>query len=397
MNSYSGKLETTLTGKDIVCVSSMPYEGMWTRKQRLMTILAEMGNRVLYVEPVEPIFGAGADAGAFSSSIKEVRKNLFVLKPPGRLPAARIGMIQRANFNSYVRAIRREVRKLKFKNPILFTYTPVIHAHSRFLDMRRYFEGSPLIYDCVDEHSETVGYTPEASRRVYEKDLELTREADLVFVTAHGLYDARKTLNQNMHLSPNGADLEHFTRAKLEDTKVPDEVLAIPGPRVGFVGALSPWIDFDLMAKIADLHPEYNLVLVGPVKAHGRDEVIHGKKNIHLLGKKKLAELPNYLKGFDCAINPFRRIGLSEKVNPLKVYEYLAAGCRVVSTDMPEIMRLEGVIYLAKDDDDFIRGVENTVNGKFVPDAEKLERVVHEHDWNKIFSDVMFQLSKLAK
>jgi len=288
---------------------------------------------------------------------------------------------------------------LNFKNPVLFTYTPLIHLSYPFLDILPYIGSKFLIYDCVDEHAEYLplssGFNKDAVNIVHQYDLELTRKADLVFVTAKGLYEDRKTLNNNIHFSPNGVDVGHFSKALLPETKLPDDIKAIPEPRIGFMGALSKWIDLELIEKIARYFKNYSIVIIGPAEPDPHIDRLKQMGNVYFLGKKRLEELPGYLKAFKCGINPFRRIGISEKVNPLKVYEYLAAGLPVISTDMPEIMRLKGVVYLAQNDEQFINAVEQAVNNELRPDSLMLNKILSEHNWDTIFSRVVKEMSKI--
>ncbi|MCP4631413.1 MAG: glycosyltransferase family 1 protein, partial [candidate division Zixibacteria bacterium] len=259
-------MESKITGKDIICISSMPYGEMWTRKQRLMTIFAEMGNKVLYVEPVESIFASHGNQDSLKPSFKEIKKNLYVLHPGGRLPFARFGFIRDMNLKRYANTVKEYAGKLDFHKPVMFTYLPVIHAHSPFEQLRDYFDISLLIYDCVDEHSETIGYTSEAAEIVHNWDLDLTKKADLTFVTARGLYEDRKHLSDDIYFSPNGADIKHFSKALDDSTEIPSDIAEIPEPRIGFVGSMSDWIDYDLIAEIAKSYPKSSVVLVGPVK-----------------------------------------------------------------------------------------------------------------------------------
>ncbi len=390
----SSKRIHKLTGKDIICISSMPYSGMWTRKQRLMTLLAEMGNRVLYVEPSNPLFTSVGDKGEYNLDFREAKDNLFILRPRGRLPLARYGLIQNINLRRFARDVKITLSKLNFNNPIIFTYLPVINAHTPFNDLLDYFDYSLLVYDCVDEHSETIGYSPQASEMVHNWDLELTARADIVFVTAKSLYDDRKHLNRHLYYSPNGVNVNHFSKATQKAIEIPSDLAVIPEPRIGFVGSLSDWIDYRLIAKIAKRHPYYNIVLIGPLKRGLKPTELEGLENVHLLGKKDLKDLPDYLRGVDCGINPFKKVKLAEKVNPLKVYEYLAAGLTVVSVDMPEVVPLEGVIYIGRSDEEFIEGVEKVINGEFLPDKRKLEEVLAKHNWDKIFGDLIEIVAK---
>jgi glycosyltransferase involved in cell wall biosynthesis len=389
MLNLSPEARQKLSGRDIICISSMAYATMWTRKQRLMTILAEMGNRVLYVEPSWPMFTKGGDRGEFTTRISEVKPDLWVLTPRGRLPLARFALLKKLNLWLYGRSICAVASILHFKRPILFTYTPVIHAHSDMIELERMIEHTLLIYDCVDEHSETIGYDEHWKKLVQKMDLSLTRRADVVFVTAQGLYNDRKDLNPNLYWSPNGADVAHFSKATQQETKIPDDLAAIPGPRVGFVGALSDWIDYPLIAQIAKAYPQYSVVLVGPLKRGLKPAELETLPNVHFLGRKPLDHLPGYLKGFACGINPFQDVGIAKKVNPLKVYEYLAARLPVVSTDMPEVLPLEGVVRIARGRDDFVAGVGEAVSGKFKPDSVRLEETIRRHNWDLIFCELL--------
>ncbi|MCP4632971.1 MAG: glycosyltransferase family 1 protein, partial [candidate division Zixibacteria bacterium] len=160
-------------------------------------------------------------------------------------------------------------------------------------------------------------------------------------------------------------------------------------PRIGFVGSMSDWIDYDLIAEIAKSYPKSSVVLVGPVKGGMKPGILESLPNVFFLGKKKLDELPGYLKGFTCGINPFKRVGIAEKVNPLKVYEYLAAELPVISIDMPEVMPLEGIIYIARNNDQFIEGVGKALSGEFRPDKKELQQALCRHDWDVIFNELI--------
>lgn len=356
-----------------------------------MTILADSGCRVLYVEPNFPMYARRGHSGGKSELSYEKQPGLHILRPRGIWPLARFGFIRRANFRHYVRRVKRVAATLNLKKPILITYLPVIHANTAMADMLDQIDYSILVYDCVDEHAETEGYNYDFVKKV---DYDLTARADVAFVTARGLYEDRKHLGDHIYLSPNGVDVAHFSKALLDHTRIPEDLARIPSPRIGFVGALSDWIDYDLMARIARTYPNYHLVLVGPLKKGVKPEVLENLPNVHFLGMKPLEILPGYLKGFDCGINPFCRRGIAERVNPLKMYEYLAAGLKVVSIDMPEVMPLEGIISIARTEDQFVTAVDDCITGKFQPDYDRLQQMLPEHDWKIIFDSLLTKVAQ---
>jgi glycosyltransferase involved in cell wall biosynthesis len=86
--------------------------------------------------------------------------------------------------------------------------------------------------------------------------------------------------------------------------------------------------------------PDCQIVLIGRVgegdPATALDELIcHA--NIHLLGPRDYAVLPDYLRGFDLALLPCPINHYTRSMFPMKFFEYLAAGVPVVSTNLPAL------------------------------------------------------------
>ena len=70
--------------------------------------------------------------------------------------------------------------------------------------------------------------------------------------------------------------------------------------------------------------------------------------------------MPHYVKYFDVTLIPFKINELIKSVNPIKFYEYLAAGKPVISTPLPEIIRYKkkGIIEIVDDTDSFVETVK---------------------------------------
>jgi hypothetical protein len=118
-------------------------------------------------------------------------------------------------------------------------------------------------------------------------------------------------------------------------------------------------MDTELLASMADSHPEWSSVLIGEVI---EDEFrLEKRPNVVLLGQKSYAELPQYVQAFDVCMIPFRLNELTLKVNPTKLLEYMAAEARSVDGD-PDMVRFYGnVIGIARNKEDFIAAVESTL------------------------------------
>lgn len=148
---------------------------------------------------------------------------------------------------------------------------------------------------------------------------------------------------------PNGVDAARFS--------VPPAPIAGVGAGatvVGFVGSMKPWHGVaDLVAAfcaIAPANPSLHLVLAGsgPEEDAARAAVpaaLAGR--VHLLGALPHAAVPGVVARFDLAVAPYRPGG-EFYFCPLKVLEYLAAGCPVVYPplgDIPELVGRGGLPY----------------------------------------------------
>lgn len=61
---------------------------------------------------------------------------------------------------------------------------------------------------------------------------------------------------------------------------------------------------------------------------------------MHVLGERSPEQLRRYLPHIDVAQIPFPSHPITLATNPIKAYEYMAAGVRVLSTALPECIRM---------------------------------------------------------
>lgn len=82
--------------------------------------------------------------------------------------------------------------------------------------------------------------------------------------------------------------------------------------------------------------------------------------NIKLIGEKPYGELPKYLAEFDVCLIPFdTSTDLIKATNPVKFYEYLSAGKKIVATEIPELMPYrDEYVYMSNDNEKFAAYVQ---------------------------------------
>ena len=212
--------------------------------------------------------------------------------------------------------------KLPVDRPIInwISYPPHLNQVGRFQE-------DLMVFDAIDEASNEF-----AKWAVYVD--KLASKADIIFTTSSKLYDYHNQRHQNVHMCPNGADYEHFKKAQKKFAPKPKDMPDNNSPVIGYIGAIAPWIDWELIRYISLQNKSFNFVMIGPV--YGKFGNLVKAHNIYYLERKEYDILPMYLQFFDVCIIPFKVTPMIEACNPIKMYEYLSAGKPVVATDMPE-------------------------------------------------------------
>lgn len=174
---------------------------------------------------------------------------------------------------------------------------------------------------------------PSAPASVAQVEQAVARRADLILVTHPRLAAKFAALDKPVHDLPHGVEAERF----VPEHAPPAEYAAVPRPRVVYVGAIAEWMAWDVLDALASALPDCSLVFVGTVTAasagaHERWSCLLRRPNVHWLGPRRRDEVPAFLQHADVGIIPFEPGGLKQSSNPMKVYEYLAAGLPVCST-----------------------------------------------------------------
>jgi glycosyltransferase involved in cell wall biosynthesis len=308
---------------------------LWTNKQHVACSLASLGHRVLYVESLglRPLRRGGPDRGRVLQRLRhglrpprQVRPGLWVWAPLV-LPGASGGWPLWLNRQVLRLGLALWRRVLGLRADWLWTYSPMTLSVLSPAPFRR------LIYHCVDAIQAQPDMPADTITRWEER---LCRRADLVFVTSPALLEQLHPFNPRTHFYPNVADGAHFAAALDPALPVPQDLAAIPRPRLGFVGAISAYkLDLELLIELARRHPHWSFVLIGPVGEGDPStdvSALAALANVHLLGARPYAALPACLKGMDVALLPLAFNPYTRAMFPMKFFEYLAAGVPVVAT-----------------------------------------------------------------
>ena len=196
--------------------------------------------------------------------------------------------------------------------------------------------------------------------RTSAAERELLAKVDRVFAVNSALADAKRPLNPDTVEAPHGVDHAHFARALDPTTPVPADLEELARPVLGFYGSIDDWVDLDLLAGIARLHPDWTIALIGPV--HIDVSPLEALPNVRLLGRRPHSELPACCKGFAVGLIPYRIEERTPFVNPIKLREYLSAGLPVVSTPVDEVVRLGDLCAIAQNAEGFVAAIEASLD-----------------------------------
>ena len=276
----------------------------------------------------------------------------------------------------------------RIDNFLAWYYTPMA------LEFTADLEPELIIYDCMDELSAFQGAPPQ----LVQRERELLQRADVVFVGGHSLYDSKKQQNANAHCFPSSIDRAHFVVARQPIADPPDQQ-SIPHPRIGFFGVLDERLDLKLVAGIASRHPEWSLVLLGPLAKISHEQLPQAA-NIFYLGQKPYSALPSYLGGWDVAMLPFAMNASTRFISPTKTPEYLAAGKPVVSAPIRDVVepygRL-GLVSIAAGPEAFSAAIQAALQPAQNGWLEKVDRLLSHTSWDKTFAAMWSEITRLQQ
>lgn len=361
----NGRPSTSLSKNyDVICFSHLRWDFVFQRPQHLMTHFTRQG-RVFFVE--EPV----SSSDASRMDISDRGNNIYVCLP-------HLGDDRgEASVDETISAMMSKfVSDQSVEEYITWFYTPMMHDWARDLSPQA------TVYDCMDELSNFKN-PPEG---LVEKERSLFAAADVVFTGGKSLYQAKREQHHNVHAFPSSIDAAHFTKSREIRNEMQGKD-AQAGKQIGFVGVIDERLDIGLLAEIADLRPEIDFVMVGPVVKISEDDLPQ-RSNISYLGQRSYDELPQILAGWDAAMMPFALNDSTKYISPTKTPEYLAAGLPVVSTAITDVVNPygeRGLVYIASSAGEFAECIDSALEVDIVDLQERADHFLAGNSWDETF------------
>ena len=372
-----------LTNRSIICFGG---EDWWYHhphsKAHLMRRFALAGNKVIFVNSISMGLPGLAHKdllprikrklGSYSKLARQTDEGITVVSPAS-LPFFGTTAARAANRRMIGAQIRRLAKSRGLTKPILWIAIPTA------AEMIGSFDESAIVYQVSDKYdANTMDHAtdPALIRRLHEHAIDA---ADLVFYSGRKLFNEATRGCDHSYLLEQGVDYERWS--KISTLKVAPEIERIPHPRLGYFGAIEPWlVDQELIKRAAHERPEWQWIFIGN-KSRGVE--IEQLSNTHFLPPVPYDELPSFAAGFDVCVLPWEtEQAFTSYGSAIKVREYLATGKPVVISPLPEYEPMGQVLRIARSREQFLQLVDDALSETDPQASVKRQAAVASGTWD---------------
>ncbi|WP_231854971.1 glycosyltransferase family protein [Photobacterium profundum] len=249
-------------------------------------------------------------------------------------------------------------------------------------------ESDLVIYYCGDDFSALAGVD---HQYVAEAEQRLIQVSDIILTASPTLQ--QKFPQDKTRLLPHGVAINNFK----QPTSKPTEICA-DQPSIGFYGSINNWLDMELLKSLATSRPHINFYLVG------REDIDTFKlkqlSNIHLLPACPHNQLAGYLQHWSIAILPFVDNPQIQACNPLKLREYLASGCPVISSNFPAATEYQPLVTIATTVNQWLEAIDKLSQLSELERqhyANRAQDKVKDESWENRAQEVLQLISSTLK
>lgn len=378
-----------IEGQHIIYFGPGPWEGMWRNRHQILHRLSKK-NKVVYVE--RP-YGLKAMRNSIRQDRKNIRKifetaresrfrkfneSLYIYRSPSYAPITGRYPFDSVTWWIWTTILKLHLKKLAFTTPIIWLSKPGMHH------LLRHFNERLSIYHIVDEYLAYPGTSP-TDRKTQETDEKMMLDkVDLSIVVSKRLFKNKSKYSNRLHLIPNAVDAEAYTEAQRNSQNTPTDIASLPRPIVGYTGLISVRLDLELLFRAANQRPDVTFALIGTIDPRRCENIINrlgDKDNVFFLGLKEIQQVPFYVSSFDVNIIPYKVNEETKNLSSLKLYDSLAAGKPVVTTDFSDVDQFKDVICIADSGKEFMEMLDDALTEKNDELVQKRKMIAAKNSW----------------
>ena len=332
-------------------------------KNHLMRRFARAGNKVIFVNSISMGL-APVKSGELLPRVKRKLKSYAKLArtteegitvvSPAVVPFFGSAAAAATNRRLLTAQISSLAKRRGLTRPILWIAIPTA------VEVVGRLDESLVIYHVSDKYdANTMDHAtdPEFIRRLHQRAIDA---ADIIFYSSRKLLTEATRGIERSYLLEQAVDFDHWSPISGGDMPVAEAVAQIPRPRIGYFGAIEPWlIDQELIKQAARARPDWNWIFIGN-KSRGLE--IEELPKVHFLPPVPYDELPHHAAGFDVCVLPWNtEVPFTSYGSAIKVREYLASGKPVVISPLPEYETMSGVLRIGRTREQFLSLVEDAL------------------------------------
>jgi len=217
-------------------------------------------------------------------------------------------------------------------------------------------------------------------------DTRLKQMADVVMYSGRKLFEESDLPHR--YFLEQAVDFDHFAR---EASSTAPDMAAIPHPVLGYMGWIDYVMDIPLMEEVARRKPDWHWLLIG----NKSNLVQVDAPNVHFIGPRPYAKLPQYVRHVDVFVLPWRVSNeFTSYGSAIKVREYMATGKPLVIAPLYEYQKTPGVRFY-RTADEFIAQVEDALRNDNAADRAVRQSQVRECTWDVRAREVGTLISSL--
>ena len=374
-----------LTDHSIICFGG---EDWWYHhphsKNHLMRRFARAGNKVIFVNSISMGLASVKSKDlvpritrklkSYAKLARTTEEGITVVSP-AVIPFFGTRAATIANRRLLTAQIAGLARRRGLLKPILWIAIPTA------VEIVGRLNEQLVIYHVSDKYdANTMDHAtdPAFIRSLHERAIDA---ADLIFYSSRKLLAEATRGLERSHLLEQAVDFDHWSKISRGDLSIAPEVEKIPRPRIGYFGAIEPWlVDQELIKQAAREHPDWNWIFIGN-KSRGLE--IESLSNAHFLPPVSYQDLPNYAAGFDVCVLPWSTdVPFTSYGSAIKVREYLASGKPVVIAPLPEYESMSDVLRIGRSRDQFLELVDEALTEKGTAQSQARQDAVRDGTWD---------------
>lgn len=364
----------------LVYLSPVSWESFAQRPHKFVEWFHDRtGAPVLWVDPYPTRFPNWGDFRRLRQSAQSTQSSspppwLTLLKPSGILPIEPLpgsGLVNGRFWQRYINLIDGFARDSK-------TWLVIGKPSALALELLKFFRHCPSLYDAMDDFP--AFYSGFSRLALARREHEIVQRVNVIWASSSELKARWMHFHNDVRLVHNGLDLSVVHAVEPTPKSSKRKVF-------GYVGTVASWFDWDWVRALAEIRPNDEIILIGPVFEQPLGKL---PSNINLLPACNHVAALNAMTQFHVGLIPFKKNALTASVDPIKYYEYRVLGLPVISTDFGEMsLRIDECgVFIAQSACDMSALADSAI--QFNSDARDACAFAAQNTW-----EVRFDTAKL--